>query len=94
MDSSILQGSAEAVNPLVDLGNLRRFAQSLVVRKPSAWTTEPVRVEDWDASRVAVDVTLKIKIENRDYAGRALYVLRRAGGKILLSEVPIFDVKR
>jgi hypothetical protein len=93
MDSSILQGSAEAVNPLVDLGNLRRFAQSLVVRKPSVWITEPLRTEDWDANRVAVDVTLKIKIENREHSGRALYVLRRAGGKMLLSEVPIFDVK-
>ena len=93
MDSSILQGSAEAVNPLVDLGNLRRFAQSLVIRKPSVWVTEPLRTEDWDANRVAVDVTLKIKIENREHAGRALYVLRRAGGKMLLSEVPIFDVK-
>jgi tetratricopeptide (TPR) repeat protein len=93
MDSSILQGSAEAVNPLVDLGNLRRFAQSLVIRKPSVWVTEPLRTEDWDANRVAVDVTLKIKIENREHSGRALYVLRRAGGKMLLSEVPIFDVK-
>jgi tetratricopeptide (TPR) repeat protein len=93
LDASILQGSAEAVNPHVDLGNLRRFAQSLVVRKPTAWTTEPLRVEEWDANRVAVDVALKLKIENRDYAGRALYVLSRAGGKLLLSEVPVFDVK-
>lgn len=93
MDSSILQGSADAVSTHVDRGNLRRFAQSLVIRKPSAWTSEPTRVEDLDGNRVAVDVLLKLKIENRDYAGRALYVLRKAGGKLLLSEVPIFDVK-
>lgn len=92
-DAAVLQGSADAVNQFIELGNLRRFAQSLVVRKPSAWVTEPLRAEDWDANRTAVDVTLKIKIEGKDYAGRAVYVVSRAGGKLLLSEVPVFDVK-
>jgi tetratricopeptide (TPR) repeat protein len=92
-DGAVLQGSAAVVNPFVDLGNLRKFAQSLVVRKPSAWVTEALRAEEWDASRTAVDVTLKIKIEGKDYAGRAVYVISRAGGKLLLSEVPTFDVK-
>lgn len=94
LDAAILQGSAEQVNPMVDLGNLRRFAQSLVVRKPNAWTSEVLRVEQWDSSRVAVDVALKVKVDNRDHTGRAVYVLRRTdGGKLLLSEVPTFDVK-
>jgi len=92
-DAAVLQGSAAVVNPFVDLGNLRKFAQSLVVRKPSAWVTEALRAEEWDASRTAVDVTLKIKIEGKDYAGRAVYVISRAGGTLLLSEVPTFDVK-
>jgi tetratricopeptide (TPR) repeat protein len=92
-DAAVLQGSAAAVNPFVELGNLRKFAQSLVVRKPSAWVTEALRAEEWDASRTAVDVTLKIKIEGKDYAGRAVYIISRAGGKLLLSEVPTFDVK-
>ena len=92
-DAAVLQGSAAAVNPFVELGNLRKFAQSLVVRKPSAWVTEALRAEEWDASRTAVDVTLKIKIEGKDYAGRAVYIISRTGGKLLLSEVPTFDVK-
>ncbi len=92
-DAAVLQGSASAVNQFVELGNLRKFAQSLVVRKPSAWATEALRAEEWDANRTAVDVTLKIKIEGKDYAGRAVYVVSRAGGKLLLSEVPTFDVK-
>lgn len=92
-DAAVLQGSADAVNQFIELGNLRKFAQSLVVRKPGAWATEALRAEDWDASRVAVDVTLKIRIEGKDYAGRAVYVLSRLGGKLLLSEVPVFDVK-
>jgi tetratricopeptide (TPR) repeat protein len=92
-DAAVLQGAAAAVNPFVELGNLRKFAQNLVVRKPSAWVTEALRAEEWDASRTAVDVTLKIKIEGKDYAGRAVYIISRAGGKLLLSEVPTFDVK-
>jgi len=92
-DTAVLQGTAAAVNPYVELGNLRRFAQSLVVRKPSAWVTEALRAEEWDASRTAIDVALKIRIEGKDYSGRAVYVISRAGGKVLLSEVPVFDVK-
>jgi hypothetical protein len=92
-DAAVLQGNSTVVNQFVELGNLRKFAQSLVVRKPSAWVTEALRAEEWDASRTAVDVTLKIKIEGKDYAGRAVYVVSRAGGKLLLSEVPTFDVK-
>ena len=92
-DSAVLQGSSTSVNQFVEMGNLKKFAQSLVVRKPSTWVTEALRAEEWDSARTAVDVTLKIKIEGKDYAGRAVYVISRAGGKLLLSEVPTFDVK-
>lgn len=92
-DAAVLTGQAASVNQFIELGNLRKFAQSLVVRKPSVWTTDVLRVEEWDAGRTALDVTLKIKIEGKDYAGRAVYVVTRTGGKLLLSEVPVFDVK-
>jgi tetratricopeptide (TPR) repeat protein len=92
-DGAVLQGTADSVNQFIELGNLRKFAQSLVVRKPSVWVTEAIRTEEWDGSRTAIDVTLKIKIEGKDYAGRAVYVISRNGAKVLLSEVPVFDVK-
>jgi hypothetical protein len=92
-DAAVLQSNATVVNQFVELGNLRKFAQSLVVRKPSTWVTEALRAEEWDANRTAVDVTLRIKIEGKDYAGRAVYIVSRAGGRLLLSEVPTFDVK-
>ncbi|HKX27604.1 MAG TPA: tetratricopeptide repeat protein [Blastocatellia bacterium] len=92
-DAAVLQSNSAVVNPFIDLGNLRKFAQSLVVRKPSIWVTETLRSEDWDSNRTAVDVTLKIKIEGKDYTGRAVYVINRGGGRMLLSEVPVFDVK-
>ncbi len=92
-DAAVLQGNSTAVNQFLEMGNLKKFAQNLVVRKPSIWGTEALRAEVWDASRTAVDVTLKIKIDGKDYSGRAVYVISRAGGKLLLSEVPTFDVK-
>jgi len=92
-DAAVLQGNSTVVNQFIELGNLRKFAQLLVVRKPSAWVTEALRAEEWDANRTAVDVTLKIKIEGKDYAGRAVYVISRAGGKLLLTAAPTFDVK-
>ncbi|HZS05455.1 MAG TPA: hypothetical protein VFD58_11515 [Blastocatellia bacterium] len=92
-DAAILQGSTDAVAPLVEQGTLRRFARSVAVTKPSAWVTEPLRTETLDANRIAVDVRLKVQDKGKEYSGTALYVLSRAGGKLLLNEVPIFDVK-
>lgn len=92
LDAAILQGSS-AVMPMIEQGNLKRFAQAFVLVKPVSWTSEALRTEVWDANRIAVDVNIKVRREGRDYAGRALYVLNRAGGKLVLSEVPIFDVK-
>lgn len=93
LDDALLTGSADTVAPFVELGNLREFVKRTTGSKPSLWTTEILRVETWDAERIAVDVNLKLKIVGREGAGRAVYVLNRAGGKLKLSEVPIFDVK-
>jgi hypothetical protein len=91
-DAAMLQGP-NAVAPLVEQGNLRDFVRRLIVTKPAAWATEPLRAEAWDADRTAVDVNLRVKVEGKDYTGRAVYVLSRAGGKLKLSDVPSFDVK-
>ncbi|MCI0664568.1 MAG: hypothetical protein L0220_26205 [Acidobacteria bacterium] len=93
-DAAVLQSTADVVNPFLELGSLRNFGKLLVVRKPSVWVTELLRADVWDATRTALDVNLKIKIENKDYSGRAVYVISRStGGKLVLSEVPVFDVK-
>lgn len=91
-DDAMLQGP-NAVGPLVEPGNLRDFVRRLIVTKPAAWTTEPLRTEVWDSDRIAVDVNLRVKVEGKDYAGRAIYVLSRISGKLKLNEVPAFDVR-
>ncbi|MBS1808542.1 MAG: hypothetical protein JST84_10150 [Acidobacteria bacterium] len=92
-DDALLTGSADAVKPLVEQGNLGEFVKRVTSSKPTLWTTEILRAEAWDADRIAVDVNTKVKIIGREGAGRAVYILSRAGGKLKLSEVPIFDVK-
>jgi hypothetical protein len=92
LDAAILQGSS-AVMPMIEQGNLKRFAQAFVAVRPTSWTTEALRAEVWDANHTAVDVSIKVRREGKDYAGHALYVISRVGGKMILSEVPIFDVK-
>lgn len=93
LDDALLTGNAAALNPLVEQGNLRAFVDRVTASKPSLWTTEILHAEVWDANRVAVDVNVKVKIISREGSGRAVYILNRAGGKLKLSEVPIFDVK-
>ena len=93
LDDALLTGSADAVNPLVEQGNLREFVKRVTGSKPSTWTTDVLRVEVWDGDRVAVDANVKVKIIGREGTGRVVYVLSRAGGKWKLSDVPVFDVK-
>ena len=92
-DSAIVSGTSDQVSALLELGNLRGFSQRLVINKPQLWTTELLRSEEWDANQIAVDALLRIRLEGKEYAGRALYVMNRLSGKLLLSEVPIFDLK-
>lgn len=92
-DAAILAGSTDSINQLVDLGSLRNFARRVVASRPSLWSSEILRTEQLDANRFAVDVRLKIRILDKESTGNALYVLTRTGGRIILSEVPVFDLK-
>jgi hypothetical protein len=92
-DNAIVSGTSEQVGALLELGNLRAFSQRLVINKPQAWTTELLRSEEWDANQIGVDALLSLRLEGKQYAGRALFVMNRISGKLLLSEVPIFDLK-
>lgn len=93
LDDALLQGTAEALTPLVETSNLREFVKRVTASKPTIWATEIMRTEAMDTERIIVDANVKVKIVGREGAGRAIYVLSRVGGKFKLSEVPVFDVK-
>ncbi|HJQ27641.1 MAG TPA: tetratricopeptide repeat protein [Blastocatellia bacterium] len=93
LDAVIKDPSSDKLTPLVVRNNLKRFIQGLTVTRPSAWATEILRVDTMDANRVAVDVGLAARAENRDQSGTALYILSRAGGNWVLEDVQLFNVK-
>jgi TolA-binding protein len=93
LDGVIKDPSSDRLTPLVVRNNLKRFIQGLTVTRPSAWATEILRADTLDATRVAVDVGLTARAENRDQSGTALYILNRAGGNWVLEDVQLFNVK-
>ncbi|MFL6213691.1 MAG: tetratricopeptide repeat protein [Blastocatellia bacterium] len=93
LDVVIKDPSSDKLTPLIVRNNLKRFIQGLTVARPSAWTTDIQRVDTLDANRVALDVALTVRAENRDLSGTALYILNRAGGSWVLEDVQLFNVK-
>ncbi|HKP11283.1 MAG TPA: tetratricopeptide repeat protein, partial [Blastocatellia bacterium] len=93
LDAVIKDPSSDKLTPLIVRNNLKRFIQGLTLARPSAWATEIQRVDTLDANRVAVDVGLTARAENRDQSGTALYILSRVGGNWVLEDVQLFNVK-
>lgn len=95
LDTAIKLSSSDKLFTLVVRNNLKRFVQGLTVSRPSSWNTEVLHVDRMDASRVMVDVALKVKSEGKDQAGTAVYILNRAAGGWQLEDVPhpLFNVK-
>ena len=95
LDAAIKEPASDRLFTLVIRNNLKRFVQGLTLTRPALWTTEILRVEQIDASRVVVDVSLKVRSEGKDQAGTAVYVLTRTGSGWQLEDVPhaLFNVK-
>ncbi|MEN3332978.1 MAG: hypothetical protein V7641_2343 [Blastocatellia bacterium] len=93
LDAVIKDPSSDRLTPLIVRNNLKRFIQGLTLTRPSAWATEILRVDTLDANRVAVDVAVTARAENRDQSGTALYILSRASGNWVLEDVQLFNVK-
>ena len=95
LDAAIKQPSSDKLFTLVIKNNLKRFVQGLTVNRPASWVTEILHVDQVDASRVAIDVGLKVKSEGKDQAGTAVFVLYRSGNAWVLEDVPhsLFNVK-
>jgi len=93
LDAVIKDPSSDRLTPLIVRNNLKRFIQGLTVTRPSAWATEILRVDTLDANRVAIDVAITARAENRDQSGTAVYILSRASGNWALEDVQLFNVK-
>lgn len=92
-DSLVKQPTSDKLFAVVNRNSLKRFVQGLTLTPPTAWTSEILGVDQIDASRVAVDVGLKVKADGRDQQGTAVFVLRRTANGWMLEEVRQFNVK-
>ncbi|MEK6322835.1 MAG: hypothetical protein AABN33_14260 [Acidobacteriota bacterium] len=95
LDAAIKQPASDKLFTLVIKNNLKRFVQGITLSRPASWVTEILHVDQIDSGRVALDVSLKVRMEGKDQAGTAVYVLSRAGSVWVLEDVPnsLFNVK-
>lgn len=93
LDSLIRQPDSERLFNIVVKQNLKKFVQGLTVTPPTSWATEILRADRIDANRVALDVALKIKTQDGEPSGTALFILYRAGSGWILEDVQRFNVK-
>ncbi|HWP41712.1 MAG TPA: tetratricopeptide repeat protein, partial [Blastocatellia bacterium] len=93
LDALIKEPSSDKLFRIVNRNNLKRFVQGLTVSPPTSWATEILRVDAIDANRVALDVGLKVKTNQADQSGTAVFVLYREGSGWVLEDVQLFNVK-
>ena len=93
LDKAILSGRKSDIDTMVVQGELTAFAKGVVGSQPEVWQTQVIRTEQLDATRMAVDVTLKVKRLGREEAGPAGLILTRVGGAWKLASVEFFEVR-
>jgi TolA-binding protein len=93
LDAAIKGGRKAEIDPLIAPGELAAFSKGIVGNQPEIWQTKVLRTESLGGDRVAADVQITARTLGRDQNGTAVFVLTRAGNRLLLSEIPIFEVR-
>ncbi|MCA1631531.1 MAG: hypothetical protein LC774_14600 [Acidobacteria bacterium] len=74
-------------------GQASVFSKGIVGNQPEVWQTKVLRTEAVGGDRVAADVQITARTLGRDQSGTAVLVFTRASGRLLLAEIPIFEVR-
>ncbi|MFN2598753.1 MAG: hypothetical protein ABR563_16385 [Pyrinomonadaceae bacterium] len=93
LDTAIKAGHKADIDALLVPGELTNFEKGIVGTQPEVWQTRVLRTESLGGDRVAADVQITARTLGKDSSGTAVYVLARAGGRLLLAEIPIFEVR-
>lgn len=94
LDSSIREGTYQALDPIVARVNLNKFMRGIVTNKPDSWTTEILRAEQITADRVVLDVAITaVGGDKREQRGTAIFILRRNQSGWILSDIELFNVQ-
>ncbi|HEY7543467.1 MAG TPA: tetratricopeptide repeat protein, partial [Blastocatellia bacterium] len=93
LDSLFRQPSSDKLYAVVSRNNLKVFVQRLAVTPPTSWATEILRADQIDANRMALEVSLRIKTQETEHEGTAIFLLYRAPTGWMLEDVQQFNVK-
>jgi tetratricopeptide (TPR) repeat protein len=92
LDQAIKNGRKAEIDALIAPGELANFEKGIVGSQPEIWQTKVLHTEQLGGDRIAADVQITARTLGKDSSGTAVYVLTRAGGRLLLIEIPIFEV--
>jgi tetratricopeptide (TPR) repeat protein len=93
LDAAIKGGRKTEIDSLIAPGELVNFEKGIVGSQPDLWQTKVLRTESLGGDRIAADVQLTTRALGRDQSGTAVFVFTRAGARLLLTEIPIFEVR-
>jgi tetratricopeptide (TPR) repeat protein len=93
LDAAIKGGRRAEIDTFVAPGELPNFSKGIAASQPDLWQTKVLRAEPLGGDRVAVDVQITSRALGGDKSGPAVYVLTRAGGRLLLTDIPVFEVR-
>jgi hypothetical protein len=95
IDRAIRTGTTNAMEERIIRADLPKFVLGIVVSKPDAWTTQPLRVEKLDDYRVAVDVKIDVVTATKEeQVGTGVFVLRRIGSELMLEKLAQFALEK
>ena len=91
LDAAIKSGRKAEIDPLIAPGELSSFSRGIVGSQPESWQSRVLRTENLGGDRVAADVQISARVLAQDRNSTAVLVFTRAGGRLQLVEIPIFE---
>jgi tetratricopeptide (TPR) repeat protein len=91
LDAAIKGGRKAEIDALIAPGELASFSRGIVGSQPETWQSRVLRTESLGGDRVAADVQIAARVLGQDRNSTAVLVFTRAGGRLQLVEIPIFE---
>ncbi|HLL74924.1 MAG TPA: tetratricopeptide repeat protein, partial [Pyrinomonadaceae bacterium] len=91
LDAAIKAGRKTEIDAMIAPGELSAFSRGIVGSQPQAWQSRVLRTESLGGDRVAADVEIAARVLGQDRNSTAVLVFTRAGGRLQLIEIPIFE---
>jgi tetratricopeptide (TPR) repeat protein len=91
LDAAIKSGRKAEIDALIAPGELASFSRGIVGSQPELWQSRVLRTESLGGDAVAADVEISARVLGQNRNSTAVLVFTRAGGRLQLVEIPIFE---